>query len=41
MSSMNPGNSPNGNGGGGNVRRLNKIPMMIAAGVLALVMFGR
>ena len=40
MSSMNPGNSPNGNGGGGNVRRLNKIPMMIAAGVLALVMFG-
>ncbi|WP_314909765.1 TrbI/VirB10 family protein [Cardiobacterium hominis] len=40
MSSMNPGNSPNGNGGGGNVRRLNKIPMMIAACVLALVMFG-
>ena len=39
--SMNPGDSPNGSGGGGsNVRRLNKIPMMIAAGVLALVLFG-
>ena len=37
--SMNPGDSPNGSGGG-NVRRLNKIPMMIAAGVLALVLFG-